>query len=317
MNAVFFFDFPFDIGTLPYIIGFLCLLFVAIVFYIFYLKPRMTVIFPEETHEGPWTVPLSRLGWTAEGEVCGARHVYEAWFSKLISNTVNKDDADRILALRDDILKTFMFAQRSQYGDLLYLFDKNPLDPKYHIPTGPHRFIGPVQDCKSGGKDAYGLDVISVKLGTETAKFSDDERKSFDQREEGVKAVRLAAANSGKIKYLEDVLGDKELIEDQLFKTTRKLQTEKDTSKLGSGITPLTTPGLEPPKPGVLSAIGRKFLSKSQLIIAFISIGTWFGLTNILRMFDIVVPDPNSIGLIAGVALFFGVPIIRGWWANR
>jgi uncharacterized RDD family membrane protein YckC len=76
-------------------------------------------------------------------------------------------------------------------------------------------------------------------------------------------------------------------------------------------------PTIAPERSSVLSAIGKKFLSRAQIIVAGISFIAWFATTNILKFFNVSVLGPSTIGILVAIAVFFGVPIVRGWLSER
>lgn len=313
-----------DVNTLFDVAAVAAAISLVILIYFFVVRPKREHVFSEERPCGPWTVVLGRLGRTLEGEVCTARQTYEGVFARMITSAMKMskgpDDktVENLCKERDDVFESsHLFAQKSQEGDVLYIFDKNPEDQNYHTALGERRFIHSVQDCESWGKDEHGIELISVKLSAATAKYTPEERDRWKQIAEAIKWSRLAASNSGENAHLLELLETKEVLLENSHRETRREATRADTATTAAGIRPLAEPSIPAEKPSVFGAISKKFLSRGQIIVGIISLVAWFLSDSILRGLGVVVPDPNALGILIALGVFFGIPIFRGWISER
>ena len=198
-----------------------------VLIYLFLLKPRIEDPLPNEHDEGLWRIPLPQLGLMNEGKVCTARRYIQSQFSKLI-DSAPMPEVQAYVSLRESIMKSHLFAQKVGRDNFIYLFDQNPLDPQFHMrddrvsrlgTTVPERFLIHIQDCMSKGKGEDGFNYVMVKLRSEEAKFTEEEREHFSLHLDALRNLKLAATGKEERKHLEDRIG---ILENHLTKAYNK-----------------------------------------------------------------------------------------------
>jgi hypothetical protein len=248
-----------------------------------------------------------------EGKVCTARRYVQSQFAKLVDNSPTSE-VQGYINLREEILKSHIFAQRVGRDKYLYLFDLNPLDPQFHMrddkpsrlgTTTPIRFLLHIQDCMSGGKD--GFNYIKVKLNPETAKFSDDEREAFALHLDTLKNLKLAATGKEEKKHLEDRIG---ILETHLSKAYDKLNegtSNQAESDLIASTTSLTHPEVQAPS-RFRWPKATEFFTGWQVAIAIIA---YLVTPNIMSAAGIVYPDRQTVAVGMAFFLFLAFPFVR------
>jgi len=250
-----------------------------------------------------------------EGKVCTARRYVQSQFAKLIDNSP-VSEVQGYIKLREEILKSHIFAQRVGRDKYIYLFDLNPLDPQFHMrddkpsrvgTTIPIRFLLHIQDCMSGGKGQDGFNYVKVKLKAEAAKFSDDEREAFALHLETLKNLKLAATGKEEKKHLEDRIG---ILETHFSKALEKLNiatSNQAESEIIASTTSLTHPEVAPasrfhwPK-------ATEFFTGWQVAIAIIA---YLVTPNAMAAAGIAYPDRQTVAVGMAFFLFLAFPFVR------
>jgi hypothetical protein len=263
----------------------------------------------DEVDEGNWAVPLGSLGRLNEGRVTTARRTVQGKMSRMITASTQAEQKD-LITYRDTLLSYHLFAQRVRGKKVLYLFEGNPLDPRFFLPgeKGQEmRWIGPVQECRDYGHTSEGFDVIYAKLDEDTKAITTIESSTSAQIAEAVKIMELAAAGKEYQKKLEDRVGIVQTLLDKANERLNKLTGEKGESDIISSTTPLIGPPVQPQHFGILPSM-KQFFTWTQLALALIA----FLLTpNIMQAAGIVYPDKSTVAIGVAIAVFFVAPFIR------
>jgi hypothetical protein len=283
--------------------------------YFFMLKPRLEVPLPNEHDEGLWRIPLAQLGLMNEGKVCTGRRYVQTQFAKLIDNSPSSE-VQGYIKLREEILKSHIFAQRVGRDKYLYLFDQNPLDPQFHMrddkstrlgTTVPIRYLLHIKDCMSGGRGEDGFNYVKVKLKSESAMFSDDEREAFTLHLDTLKNLKLAATGKEEKKHLDDRIG---ILETHLSKAYGKLNegtSNQAESELIAATTSLTHPEVQPPSRFHWPK-ATEFFTGWQVAIAIIA---YLVTPNAMAAAGIAYPDRQTVAVGMAFFLFLAFPFVR------
>jgi len=305
------------VSWIPYLFALPVVIIVLIILYYFLVQPKMLLPLPNEQDEGEWRIPLPQLGYGVnDGRVTTARRYVEAYWAKLIENAPAKKQ-EALAKRRDQILKYHLFAQRVGRTKFLYMFDKNPLEARFHIREDkpvrfgadvPMRFIYTVQDCMTIGKDEDGFEHVGIKLSGETMKFTSDERKKFHADLEMNRFVKLAAMNVEAVKKEKD---DKERYETLFNETLEDLA--KKSGRVGNLSRALGNKDLmstEPPpvKSGFTMPVVKQFFSWPQVAVALF---TFLVVPNIMAQAQITYPDPQTVAVGLAFIAFAVTPFIR------
>jgi hypothetical protein len=279
----------------------------------FWLAEVVQYPLPNEEDLGIGMISLPQIGKLNEGRITTARRYWQEKYGQLIS-TADQVDHKKIIALRDKVLSYHWIAQRVGRDKKMYIFDADPLDPKYHVRVDkgsktPVRWIGPVQDCETKeGPD--GFQYIFAKLNTETKPFTEQERQDGLVVMEGAAYTPLAAESRGKIKFLED---RNKTVESQL-----NVEREKNaelSGKLDTALGALDQHSLARPEsnkmPGrVMPKVKEWFGTPWQLVTAGIA---YFVSPFIMTLVSNSIPPTSTayVTLAITVLGFFFIPLIK------
>ena len=310
-------DIPFSLSieTMPYILGAVLLAVVLVIVYFYRIKPVVQFPLSKEEDLGYGRIHLPQLGRFNEGRITTARnHFIENFSTALTKSPADKQDA--VLQFRNRIFdKDWLLAQRCGRDKVIYLFDANPLDPKYchredKGTETPIRQIGPVRDCGSVGS-FRGFEYVFVKLDKDTAQFTAEQRELNQTLAEGMKYIEDAASNLERVKFLKDRV---EMMEDQLEQEQRRVaakSAELDTCKSALGQQQLSEPGQVKigvgfgPKAKALFGDFKQYVAAAigYLVIAPVLIGNFAPETS----------PPATTYLTAGIVVvcFFALPALR------
>lgn len=309
----------FEIPTvyLPFIIGLTVPIAIAIlVLWFLVLKPKFQTPLPNEHDEGIWQIPLPQLGHMNEGRVTTARRTIQEHYAKLIDN-IGPADRESLIQKRDSTLKFHIFAQLVGRDKIIYLFDKNPLDPENHmrhdksVKLGadiPVRFITNVKDCVSIGKGDDGFEYIGVKLGSEQSYFTSDERKKLGVELEALRVLKLAAINMEAIKHYKDLADDRETLIGETLSNVREIASERDTAKRGLSQKNLGEPEVPLVKGGFLRAVAKSWGWHQIAVAALAYILTPF----IMKGLGLSYPETSTVAIGVAVLAFFVTPFVKG-----
>jgi hypothetical protein len=309
------FDIP--MVYLPFIIGLIIPIAIAIlVLWFVVLKQKFLTPLPNEHDEGIWQIPLPQLGRMNEGRVTTARRTIQEHYAKLIDNA-SVADRENLIQKRDSTLKFHIFAQLVGRDKIIYLFDKNPLDPENHmrhdksVKLGadiPVRFITNVKDCMSIGKGNDGFEYIGVKLGSEQSYFTPDEREQLGVELEALKVLKLAATNVEAIKHYKDLADDRETLISETLSNVREIASQRDTAKRALSQKSLLEPETPQVKAGFLRAVAKSWGWYQVAVAALAYILT----PNIMKALEISYPEPTTVALGVAIGAFFLAPFVRG-----
>lgn len=199
---------PVPLDYLPYTFGVFIAIILVVIVWFFRFRPVMQYPLPKEEDLGYAKIWLGSLGRFNEGTLTTARNYFAENFGKAITNSA-PDKQTALVKFRDKTLdERWLLAHRCGRSKIVYLFDANPLEPKYchreDRGTGrPVRQIGPVQDCGSVGSFG-GFEFIFVKLDKTTVQFSSEERTLNQTLCYGLQHIQDAGANLEEIKFLKD-----------------------------------------------------------------------------------------------------------------
>jgi hypothetical protein len=263
-------------------------------------------------------IHLPQLGRFNEGRATTARNHFIENFSTALTKSP-KDKQDYVLKFRDRIFdKDFMLAQRCGREKIIYLFDANPLDPKYchredKGTETPIRQIGPVRDCGSVGS-FRGFEYIFVKLDKDTAAFTDQQRELSMILSEGLKYIVDAASNLDRIKFLKDRV---DVLQDQLVQEQKRLaekSAELDMAKSALGQQLLSEPGVVKIGMGFGPKAKAWFGDWKQYLAA--AIGYLIISPFLISNFAADATPPATTYMTAGisVACFFALPVLKSIW---
>jgi len=300
---------------MPYILGAVLLAIVLVIVYFYRIKPVMQFPLSKEEDLGFGRIHLSQLGRFNEGRITTARNHFIENFSMALTKSPS-DKQDAVLQFRNRIFdKDWLLAQRCGRDKIIYLFDANPLDPKYchredRGTETPIRQIGPVRDCGSVGS-FRGFEYIFVKLDKDAVQFTAEERGLYQTLCEGLKYIRDAASNLERTKFVQD---RNETLEDQLIQEQRrnaKVSGELDTARSALAQQLLSEPGAVKigvgfgPKAKALFGDFKQYIAAAigYLVIAPVLIGNFAPETS----------PPATTYLTAGIVVvcFFALPALR------
>lgn len=253
-------------------------IFVAIaivILYKFVLEPKVQYALRNEEDEGDWTIPLAQLGIMNVGRVVTARRTLQSRWAKAIEATDDEAKKKALIAERDSEMEYHWFAQKSERGKVLYCFDKDPLEPQFHMRQDrggrfggetPGRFIQGIRDCVQCG-EYDGFTVIGVKLSVEQSVLTEKERNNYELRLEGVSFLRLASENLGKIKWLNDRLKTLDILLDHERAEHAQARSKLDRAVSALEQKTLSTTG-EARVPGTVVQKLKEWFTWPQLITA-------------------------------------------------
>lgn len=313
--------FPFDSPLeLTYIAVAIFVAIAVVILYKFVLEPKVQYPLQNEQDEGIWRLPLPQLGRVNEGRVVTARRYLQGLWAATIE-AAEDDKRPGLIAERDSEMNYHWFAQKCGGKNILYCFDLNPLEPQFHMREDREgrfggetavRFVYGVKDSVER-KEHDGFTVIGVKLTPEEAKLTQDERKNYDLRHEGVSYLRLAAENLGKIKFLAERL--KSL--DDLLHDERKKHAET-RSKLDRALSALEQKTLsttgEAKVPGGFVQKVKEWFTWPQLItaaVAYFSSGPIIQWLSSSQGLVIQPPITTYVTLMITIAGFFIIPVVK------
>lgn len=305
------------ISWIPYLFALPVVIIVFIILYYFVVQPKVLLPLSNEQDEGEWRIPLPQLGYGVnDGRVTTARRYVEAYWAKLIENAPPKKQ-EALIKRRDQILKYHLFAQRVGRDKFLYMFDKNPLEARFHIREDkpvkfgadvPMRFIYGVQDCMTIGKDEDGFEHVGIKLSAETIKFTSDERRKFHADLEMNRFVKLAALNVEAVsKEKQDKERYETLFHEALDDVAKKsgMVATRDRALANKDLL-----DLEPPvvKGRMSLPSAKQFFSWPQVAVALF---TFLVTPNIMAQAQITYPDPQTVAVGLACITFMVTPFIR------
>ncbi len=303
-----------SLSQLPYFLLAFFAVVVAYIIYKFRLAPTIEYPLANEEDLGIGKVSLPQLGRLNEGRLTTARRYVQGLWAKLITSA-EKDAQAGLIGLRDLMLSGFLIAQRVGREKIIYIFDADPMDPKYHVREDHGhgntavRWIGPVQDSMSLGS-FDGFEFIHGKLKTEQFHFSEDERSKWSTVLSALSFLRLAAENKGELKTVKDRNVSLEALLEDERKSHAKTRSKLDRSNSALEQKTLSTTG-EAKISGAFSQKIKEWFSLYQLLSA----GAFYFIVSplLMSMFFNTATPPTTTYITAGITIagFFSIPVFR------
>jgi hypothetical protein len=285
------------------------------VFLIWKFRLQEVVQLPLANEEdcGVWKVPLPGMGREVQvGRVTTARNHFAALYSRDITACMG-DEQTKKLALRDEVMKRFLFAQRSGRGKIIYICDANPLDPALHVREDtrgnvPVRWI-PVQDCLSAGVGADGFEYISLKLTTNTAGFTAEQRGRELTLAEGLKYEKLSANNTEQIRSKDEQIGMLKEMLQRYLSTINRTMSEKAKSDLIAGTRDLISGTSQVPMPSSKVPSIKEFFTWAQVGMSALA---FLAIPYLMRAAGIGPPaEPTTAAAVGAFLAWIITPFIR------
>jgi hypothetical protein len=285
------------------------------VYLVYKFRLEEVVQYPLANEEdcGVWKVPLPRMGRPVQiGRVTTARNHYAALYARDIVSCKD-DEQTKKLAIRDEIMKRFLFAQRSGREKLIYICDANPLDPALHVREDtrgnvPVRWI-PVQDCLSVGVGVDGFEYISLKLTTNAVAFTSQQRELETVLAEALKYEKLSANNTEQIKSKDEQISMLKEQNQNYLATINMTMAEKAQSDLIAGTGDLITGESKPPIPIRRMPGIKEFFTWAQVAMSAL---VFVAIPYLMRAANIGPPaEPTTAAAVGAFLAWIVTPFLR------